>query len=140
LPRGAAPSTRHLFQEDLGHDVEIVDGPLQACALRRRIDVVEGKERHVEQAEEFEGDVSFGLGEVKRVSAMVPGSKECLATKGVTARPAEGMPVTDGKAQVILKPLARNDTVLVIPAKRMRGLGGRPAKAERQGRLEETRG
>jgi hypothetical protein len=85
---------------------------------------MEGKERHVEQAEEFEGDVGFGLGEVKRISATVPGSKECLAAEGVTARPAEGMPVTNGKAQVILKPLARNDTVLVIPAKRMRGLGG----------------
>src|SRR3979411_1291847 len=104
------------------------------------IDVGEGKERHVEQAEEFEGDVSFGLGEVKRVSAMVPGSEECLATKGVTARPAEGMRVTNVKAHVIFKPLARNDTGLVIPAKRMRGLGGKPAKAERQGAPEEKSG
>ncbi len=100
---------------------------------------MEREERHVEQPEQLERDVGFLFGQLKLIAAVVPGPKERFAAEGIAARPAERMPVADGEAQLVLEPLAGNDPVLVVPAKRLRRRRVRAAEGDRLGCLEKWR-
>ncbi len=115
-PEQADLARCHLLLEQIGDGVEIGDGLGERCTFRRRIDVVEGEIGHVEQAEQLEGDVGLGARLFHRIRAVVPGPQERLAAEGITARPAQRMPVAGRKAQMILEPAAVDDAVLVVPA------------------------
>ncbi|MHC2739437.1 hypothetical protein ACVMFA_005214 [Bradyrhizobium liaoningense] len=98
---------------------------------------MEGEERHVEQAEQLEGDVSLGACHLHRVGAVVPGPQERLATEGIAARPAEGMPIADCKAQMILEPAAVHEPVLVVPTEGGRACGIPAGKGDGCACIEE---
>ena len=108
-------------------------------AFRRGIDVVEGEEGDIEQAEQLEGDIGLGPRQLHRIRAMVPGPQECLAAEGIAAGPAERMPVAGGKTEVILEPLAVNHAIPVVPAEGEGGLGVLAAIGHRRDRSEEFR-
>ena len=110
------------------------------CAFGRGVDVVEGEERHIEQAEQLEGDVGLGARLRHRIRAMVPGPQESLATEGIAAGPAERMPVADGEAQMILEPPSAHDAILVVPSERERAFCVLAAIGDRRGRVEELGG
>ena len=115
------------------------DGLSERSAFRRDVGVVEGEERHIEQAEQLERDIGLGAGERHRIVAMVPGPQKRLAAERIAADPAERMPVADGETQMILEPPAADDTVLVVPAERERFVRLRAAIGDRRGGCEEVR-
>ncbi|MCY1240255.1 hypothetical protein D9M72_530920 [compost metagenome] len=92
--------------------VEVLRVLRKAPAFRAHVGVMEAVEGHAEQVEEFEGDVGLQLRRVHGV--LEPGALEGLAAEGIAARPDEGVPVGDGKAQVIFHALAENNLVLVV--------------------------
>ena len=47
-----------------------------------------------------------------------PGPLEGLAAEGVEARPAKGVPVADGKTQVVFHAFAQNHSLGVVPLER----------------------
>jgi hypothetical protein len=98
---------------------------------------VEGEEGHIEQAEQLEGDVGLGPRQRHRIRAMMPGSQECLAAKGIATGPTERMPVADRDTQVILEPPSAHDAILVVPAERERAFGVLAAIGDRRTRPEE---
>src|SRR5262245_15322851 len=70
--------------------------------------------RDAEQREHFEGNISLELRLLHRIAE--PRALEGLAAEGIAARPCETMPVSDGKAQMIFKPFAKDDLVRVVVA------------------------
>ena len=86
----------------------------QRLAGRRDVGVMEGEERHVEDAEQVEGDVGLVLGQGHRVAAVHPRPQEGLAAERVAARPAERMPVAHGEAQMVFHAPPGDDAVLVV--------------------------
>src|SRR3954447_9384274 len=98
---------------------------------------MEGKERHVEQPEQLEGDVGLGPRLRQRIGAVMPGPQEGLAPEGIATRPAERMPVADRKARMVFKALAVDDPILVVPAERERAFGILAAKGDRRACIEE---
>ena len=55
----------------------------QRLAHRRHVGVVEGEERHVEDAEQVEGDAGLVLGQGHRVGAVHPWPQEGFAAERV---------------------------------------------------------
>jgi len=98
---------------------------------------LEGEEGHVKQAEQLEGDVGLGPCLRHRIGAVMPGPHERLAAEGIAARPAEGVPVADRKAQVILEPAAMDEAILVVPAEGGRLSGILAGEGDRHACLEE---
>ena len=119
-PQQAHLGRGHLAFEQIGDRVEIGDGLGKRPAFRRDVGVMKGEERHIEQAEQLEGDVGLGAGEIHRIGAMLPGPQEGLAAERIAAGPAERMPVADGEPQLILQPPAADHAIPVVPSERQR--------------------
>ena len=101
----------------------------ERLALGRDVAVVEGEERHVEQAEQLERGVGLVPRRLHRVAAMrIQGRMEGLAAERIAARPGEAVPVADGEAEVLLHALAEHDAVLVVEAEAERLGGARPER------------
>ena len=75
---------------------------------------MEAVERHAEDLEHLEGDVGLQLGMIHRVAE--PGPLEGLAAERIAARPGKGVPIGDGKAQMVFHPLAQDHFVRVVVA------------------------
>ena len=83
---------------------------------------METKIRHTQRREHLESHIGLEFGSVHRVAHPVgePGALKGLPAKRIAARPGEGVPVGDGKAQVIFHALACHHLVRVIVAERQR--------------------
>ena len=123
----------------IGNGVEVLDRLGKRSAFRRNVRVVEGKERHIEQAKQLECDIGLGTSKRHRIIAMVPGPEKSLAAERIAPDPAERMPVADGEAQVILEPPGTHDAVLVVPAEGERFVRLRTIIGDRLGGCEEVR-
>ena len=104
----------HLLGEDVGDGAEVLVALGEGRAFGRHVGVVEAEERDIEQVEELEGDVRLELGALQAL--VVPRTVEGTAAERVAALPGEGMPVGDGRADMVFHPLAEDDLVLVVVA------------------------
>ena len=79
------------------------------------IGIVEAVEGHAQDIKHLKGGVGFQLGQFHRLAK--PRAQQGLAAKGVVALIGKGMPVGDGKAQMIFHPLAHDHFVGVVVVK-----------------------
>ncbi len=94
--------------EDVDDGAQVAVGFREARAFRRHVAVMEGEERRAQQAEHLEGDIGLHLRHGHRITIGKPGPLEGRPAEGIVALPAEGMPIADGEAQVILHALAQH--------------------------------
>src|SRR5690606_40081229 len=83
---------------------------------------------HAEKLEHLEGDIGLELRHLHRVAE--PRTFKRLAAERIAARPDEVVPIADGKAQVVLKPLAEHDFVGIVVAVSQRIVTLRPFIAD----------
>jgi hypothetical protein len=76
--------------------------------------------RNTQLREKFESGIHLVLRPRNSVGLPVPGKQFCTRTKGVSAGIAEGMPVANGIAQMILHGFAAYHLVFVVPFIRKR--------------------
>jgi hypothetical protein len=65
--------------------------------------------------EHLEGDVGLHLRHSDGIAVGEPRPLEGRSAEGIVALPAEGMPIADGEAQVILHALAEHLGIRVVP-------------------------
>ena len=84
--------------------------------------------RHVELVEKFKRHVRFAFGHFQRIARGLPGTLKRAGAKHIRAIPAEVMPITGGKTQMICHPFSQHDFIRIIVAKRQRIIGFRSGK------------
>src|SRR4029077_5465820 len=89
----------HLLRKDLRNGADVAVRFLQCLAFGRDVSIVEAKERHAKESEEFEGDIRFQPGVIQ--SGAEPRPVEGLAAERISAGPVEGMPIADRKTQMV---------------------------------------
>ena len=82
-------------------------------------------EGDIEFGEKFKSGVHFVTGIDHGIFTGMPGMYACAGTKWVAAIGAEGVPVADGKSQVLLHGFARNDAVWIVGLEAQRIIGFR---------------
>ena len=113
----------HLLGEDFADRADVAVGFGERRAFRRDVAVVEGEERHAEQAEHLEGDVGLHPRQPSIGSSVcIHGRMKVSPPNGSVPGQRERVPVADGEAQVVLHALAEHLLVGVVPAK------GEPAR------------
>jgi hypothetical protein len=108
VPQSRRCRSLHLLAEVVGDLVEVARALGEARALGADVGVVKAEERR-RGCEHLEGGVGLEPRVVHAVAE--PGPLEGLPAERVAALPGEGMPPGDGKAQVILQPLAHHHRV-----------------------------
>ena len=104
---------------------------MKVIAFGRDVAVVEAEERHAELGEELEGHVGLVLGLGHGVAAVgQPRPVERALAEHVAPGPAEGVPVADGEAEVVLHAAAEHDPVAVVVAEGQVGGGVGPLVAD----------
>ena len=73
--------------------------------------------RHVELVEKFKRHVRFAFGHFQRIARGLPGTLKRAGAKHIRAIPAEIMPVTGGKAQMIFHALTQHQLIRVVVTK-----------------------
>ena len=125
---GGAPEEFHAggFLEGLGvgdDGGEVLVGLGERGALGGDVAVVEAVERRADFLEKLEGGVHADLGDGDGVFALFPRADDGAGTERIGAGAAEGVPVGDGEAQVLLHGFAVDELGGVVVAKR-EGVGG----------------
>ncbi len=113
----------HLFLDDLDHGVEVFVRLGQRRAFGRDVAVVEAEERGGQLLHELEGHADPPLGHVDVIDAALPRAEHRARAERVAAGSAEGMPIGDAEAEVILHRLAGHDFRLVVVAEGERIFG-----------------
>ena len=96
--------------------MEVLEGRGEGVASGRDVSVVPAEEGEIEDAEEFECGVGFCLGLRDGISGIEPGARDGGTAERVAALHVEGVPVGDSEAELILKRLAEDDAIGVVPA------------------------
>jgi hypothetical protein len=114
-----------LLAKVIGDLVQVLQAFGEGRAFGAHVGVVEAVEGLAQDIEHLEGHVGLHLRQRHRVAE--PGALEGLAAERVAARPGKAVPIGDGKAQVVLHPLAQDHLVGVVVAEgefvgRCRGL------------------
>jgi hypothetical protein len=111
---------------------EIVDDLFEVLRIlgkvgtfRTHIGIMEAVERCTQRREHLEGNIRLQLGKFHRV-LRIPRPVEGAPAKRVAAFPGEGMPVGNGKAQMVFHPLAHDHLVGVVMAEGQRIAALRP--------------
>ena len=87
---------------------------LKSLALRPHIGIVEAIVGCAEQRKHLEGNIRFQLGVLHRLAE--PGPFEGLAAERIAARPGKGVPIGDGKTQMVFHALAQHQFVGIVEA------------------------
>ena len=115
--------------QHFGHHGEIVQIFFQRRAFWRDVDIVEAVIRHVELVEKFKRHVRFAFGHFQRIARGLPGTLKRTGAKHIRAIPAEVMPITGGKTQMLCHAFSQHDFIRIIVAKRQRIIGFGSGKA-----------
>ncbi len=139
---GGAPEELHagrlLQLLGMGDDlVEVAVRLGEGAALGGDVAVVEGVEGGSDLGEELEGGVHPVLGDGDGVLALFPGTDDGAGAEGIGAGSAEGVPIGDGEAEMVLEGLAVDHLVGIVVAEGERG-GGAGALVGDAGNLGEV--
>ena len=113
------------LSQHLDHPGEVIAVLLERSAFRRDVNVVEAVVRHVEFMEEFERHIGFAFGHLQGVARLLPGTIKGAHAKHIGAIPAEGVPVTGRKTQMIFHPFAQHQFIRVVMTESQRVSGFR---------------
>ncbi len=108
-------------EEGIGDRIEILVALGERRALGRHIAIVKAIQLDTQLFEELECHVHATQRHVERVAAGLPGADHGAGTERIGARAAEGMPVGDGKAEMLSHGLAFHDRVGVVVAEGQHG-------------------
>src|SRR5213083_104706 len=86
---------------------------------------MEAVPRHIQLVEKLKGHIRFQFCLLQRISAFLPRTIKSADTKHIRAIPAESVPVTGGKAQMLRHGLAEDHLIGIVVAEseRMSRLG-----------------
>ena len=121
----------HFLLERLDDRIEVGVRLAQVLAFGRHIAVVEAVVRDAELFHELESDLDALGGHLHRFGAVFPRPFGAPRAKRIAAHAAEGVPVADGEAQVLLHRLAFDHLIGVVVAKSERVLRVGPFEFER---------
>ena len=114
-----------LLRQYLDHPGEVIAVLLERTPFRRDVNVVEAVVRHVEFMEKFERHIGFAFGHLQGVARLLPWAIEGAHTKHIGAIPAESVPVTGRKTQMIFHPFAQHQFIRVVMTESQRVSGFR---------------
>ena len=120
-PQGLDAGGVLLFQQVVGHDLQILDGLSQGLALGSHVHVVEAIELNAQLLHEVEGEVHLGL--VHGYAIQTEGLVHGVAAEHIGARGVAGVPPAQSEAQMLGHGLAVDDAVLVVVTERKGILG-----------------
>ena len=117
-----APEQLHaallLFRRQYIHHLrKIVQILFQRRAFRRHVHVMEAVVRYVQLVEELKCDIGFALCQLNGLTRLLPRAVKGTHAEHIGAVPAEGMPVTGGKAQMIFHALTQHQLIRVVVTK-----------------------
>ena len=113
------------LSQHLDHPGEVIAVLLERSAFRRDVNVVEAVVRHVEFMEKFERHIGFAFGHLQGVARLLPWAIEGAHAKHIGAIPAESVPVTGRKTQMIFHPFAQHQFIRVVMTESQRVSGFR---------------
>ena len=107
-----------LFRRQYIHHLrKIVQILFQRRAFRRHVHVMEAVVRYVQLVEKFKSDVRFTFCQLNGFTRLLPRAVERAHAEHIGSIPAEGMPVTGGKAQMIFHALTQHQLIRVVVTK-----------------------
>ncbi len=125
---GRAPQELHarallVGGEHVDHAVEQVVALGQRLALGHHVPVVEAVVGIAQLLEKLESRGGLLFGQLQLVAVAVPRTTERSIAERIAAGAAEGVPVADSDAQLLVHALAAHDAILVVETETKRILG-----------------
>ena len=106
-----------LCRQYIHHLRKVVQILFQRCAFRRHVDVMEAVVRHIQLVEELKRHIGFALCQFDGLTRLLPWAVKGAHAEHIGTVPAEGMPVTGGKAQMIFHALTQHQLIRVVVTK-----------------------
>ena len=136
------PHTRALLflPEHLDDGIQVLVGFAEVPALGCHVTVVERVEGRAEFLEELERDADARLRHFQRVGAVFPGPHGCARAEHIGQLAPDGVPVGDGKAQVVFHRLAFDQLLGIVMLESQRVFRGWPFELNLGNAREEFSG
>ena len=104
-------------RQHIHHLRKVVQILFQRRPFRRHVNIMEAVVRHVQLVEELKRHIGFAFRQLDGLTRLLPRAVKGAHAEHIGAVPAEGMPVTGGKAQMIFHALTQHQLIRVVVTK-----------------------